>query len=971
MSGYYVGPFGRMLPATDGPPSEQPPEHGANQSEPGDNNPYQLPPPRPANLQFGSDPFLRQRQPGNTPEQARAPPTTETPSQQLPSVRSLLTPVTGPTSPPAYHPPYGAPPPHIDHREHTYPFRQHEPSAISQVSPVGGQDRVLSRSESLPQPQTPSLPPLSHVAMGSPREMSHHATRSDPLSASLQHRQLPLHGAVFQHEPAPAGDLSSPESASRPQGNTRLQTVVDERYVEGKGICYIYADGTELPKVIEGVPVNANWGVTKAGKPRKRLAQACLTCREKKIKCQPNLPKCDQCQKSKRECRFESAPRGIRSFRGSLSAGMSGRTDGGEGQSPGPQGYSEVSSSIYSMGRASDSATSLPGTSGPSPTSEGAMLTPSVNDGTYETDADRAYRARFRHYSEGDLAARQAEQIESYRRQQYSEILADLQDMNPSDPLASSWNIDPYESHPEMTLHYVESFFSNVNDNLYHIFPHTRFILWLRSCHTKSAEDKMLLYAMIALGAIFSERPDRIAALRQNYQIARFAIQRRQHVLSLQLAQSHLIMSLLYYAAGSLVGSWDSVGAAGRAVSGLRYNMESGGVVIDPNHACDFGLHPQALMECRRRTFWVAFTLDVRIAPREQCQKKHKLTNSQRVSSFFLSSSTSISSESALIRLPCREETYEAQQYVTAPFFQSILNQATLSAEDEQSALSTMAYLVQILSIWGDVSHHIFRLSHTPSDSYARLAEDFHTNIIHQTDDWLKRLPEYLVYTAGNLERASQAKKLDNFISIHMFYHATLTKLYRNVRYQSLRPEMLAEYIHRARYHAAETLRIAATVLELANELESMRASPDLPRRPVLLSPFLGYVILPAVDVLSAAGPVAELPDCISFINGAFGMVQMLGRHWDSSLELASAIHKRLGSMIEYLNDRARTQDKLCFTLDGPALETRIHKGAPNSSGIFEDDVFYGSTPREILLRAMRVDEKSVSEHNIVCLRDH
>jgi hypothetical protein len=104
-----------------------------------------------------------------------------------------------------------------------------------------------------------------------------------------------------------SGDLSSAESGSQKKRSTVLPHVVDERHIEGEGICYIYADGSHCPKAIEGIPVNANWGVTKAGKPRKRLAQACLTCREKKIKCQPKLPKCDQCQKSGRECRFESA----------------------------------------------------------------------------------------------------------------------------------------------------------------------------------------------------------------------------------------------------------------------------------------------------------------------------------------------------------------------------------------------------------------------------------------------------------------------------------------------------------------------------------------------------------------------------------------------------------------------------------------------------------------------------------------
>lgn len=53
---------------------------------------------------------------------------------------------------------------------------------------------------------------------------------------------------------------------------------------------------------------NPDWGTTKAGKPRKRLAQACLNCRYKKIRCHPNVNsmKCTQCERSDTDCRFES-----------------------------------------------------------------------------------------------------------------------------------------------------------------------------------------------------------------------------------------------------------------------------------------------------------------------------------------------------------------------------------------------------------------------------------------------------------------------------------------------------------------------------------------------------------------------------------------------------------------------------------------------------------------------------------------
>ncbi len=52
----------------------------------------------------------------------------------------------------------------------------------------------------------------------------------------------------------------------------------------------MYDDGTFCQAVIAGEPVNPDFGVTKAGRPRKRLAKACTTCREKKIKCVKSSP---------------------------------------------------------------------------------------------------------------------------------------------------------------------------------------------------------------------------------------------------------------------------------------------------------------------------------------------------------------------------------------------------------------------------------------------------------------------------------------------------------------------------------------------------------------------------------------------------------------------------------------------------------------------------------------------------------
>lgn len=51
---------------------------------------------------------------------------------------------------------------------------------------------------------------------------------------------------------------------------------VGQREIPGKGLCFVYKDGGTCPTVIDGEVVNPMWGTTKAGKARKRLAQACL-----------------------------------------------------------------------------------------------------------------------------------------------------------------------------------------------------------------------------------------------------------------------------------------------------------------------------------------------------------------------------------------------------------------------------------------------------------------------------------------------------------------------------------------------------------------------------------------------------------------------------------------------------------------------------------------------------------------------
>ncbi|KAK4239657.1 hypothetical protein C8A03DRAFT_42735 [Achaetomium macrosporum] len=125
--------------------------------------------------------------------------------------------------------------------------------------------------------------------------------------------QIPVHNPPATPTSSLGSEVPPTKDGLGPKiwtGTHFLPRFVRAAEVPGEGMCYFYDDGSHCKTVIDGEAVNAHWGVTKAGKPRKRLAIACVTCREKKIKCDPDYPRCVQCEKFGRVCKFKNAPRG-------------------------------------------------------------------------------------------------------------------------------------------------------------------------------------------------------------------------------------------------------------------------------------------------------------------------------------------------------------------------------------------------------------------------------------------------------------------------------------------------------------------------------------------------------------------------------------------------------------------------------------------------------------------------------------
>ena len=204
----------------------------------------------------------------------------------------------------------------LDHHrrpESSSRWSAHQEFGRSSEYSIGGRDQ-LARYPPPPRPLAGTKHDYDGYASSyrDPRTSSQHLyQQQQQQQPQPQHQQQPYSQHASQN-PAPGvgGESKPTKDGLGPKiwtGTHFLPRFVRAAELPGEGMCYFYDDGSHCKTVIDGEAVNAHWGVTKAGKPRKRLAIACVTCREKKIKCDPDYPRCVQCEKFGRVCRFKNA----------------------------------------------------------------------------------------------------------------------------------------------------------------------------------------------------------------------------------------------------------------------------------------------------------------------------------------------------------------------------------------------------------------------------------------------------------------------------------------------------------------------------------------------------------------------------------------------------------------------------------------------------------------------------------------
>jgi hypothetical protein len=221
------------------------------------------------------------------------------PRQQLPGLQELLSPSLR-TGPPSYSHNW----PSVNNSQSTWsdglgssangqrrpsqvpavPFNPTPPPFHRLSLEVSGADRFSQPTTIIPLGARPSFsappppPPLRNLsdypASRLPDQLSHPTQGTDTIEPSHSQATSPYRqendGDIARRLNATQGMRNAP-----PPSNYSLQCV-GQRHIPGEGMCYVFKDGSTCPTIIDGEPVNPLWGTTKAGKARKRLAQACL-----------------------------------------------------------------------------------------------------------------------------------------------------------------------------------------------------------------------------------------------------------------------------------------------------------------------------------------------------------------------------------------------------------------------------------------------------------------------------------------------------------------------------------------------------------------------------------------------------------------------------------------------------------------------------------------------------------------------
>lgn len=296
------------------------------------------------------------------------------------------------------------------------------------------------------------------------------------------------------------------------------------------------------------------------------------------------------------------------------------------------------------------------------------------------------------------------------------------------------------------------------------------------------------------------------------------------------------------------------------------------------------------------------------------------LIQSQRYTSFTYGSMGFIHDVEVFVRMPSTNQSYNLGQDMQVPHFHG-----DSIREVHVSEPGSMALLVDIASIWGDVTSNAYRARTRSEVVYKDWYLKHWDGTLERMHQWEASLGPKYEYSVENTTRSLQEGYFGDYFIIHAVHCVTGLMLGRLGRFKLLDDDTIRRNVQFSFKYARRLLSIVSMV----DRATTKPYSEDMEF--ALLQPFPGYCILCACDVVSSGGERSELtllPN--NELAQAKAVIERIASHWTTAVQHRNIIEER--------------QKLLSAHSITAGVENRIHLRDPMEKCLVPDDhdLIYG-----------------------------
>ncbi|KAL1971148.1 hypothetical protein VTN77DRAFT_99 [Rasamsonia byssochlamydoides] len=468
---------------------------------------------------------------------------------------------------------------------------------------------------------------------------------------------------------------------------------------------------------------------TKAGKERKRLPLACIACRRKKIRCSGEKPACKHCFRSRIPCVYKVTTRKA-APRTDYMAMLDRRLKRME----------ERVIKFIPNGETRDMAAIGRAVVKPTPPGQGAKLS-KVNQ--KKRSADEAFASELEEWTRGNRNPPSQEAFPLRRE--------------PKSLEATGLLTEGAEYLPPMEIqeHLCEVFFDCVYGQSYLLLHKPSFMRRLKA----GTVPPVLILAVCAVSARFSTHPQlnsEPAFLRgENWANPAAAIALSRHdEPNITILTVFLLLGLHEFGTCHGGRSWSFGGQALRMAYALQLHRELDHDPLGQNgKASELSFTDR---EIRRRTMWACFLMD-----------RYNSSGSQRPpigNEKFLQIQLPVKESHFLMEIPGPTEDLDGNVPNPVPEGQGQLS-------NPKDNMGVSAYIIRAIVVWGHLVDYL-NLGGKKKDPYPLWApESGYMRLKKEIEDFSASLPDFLKFTAENLQNHAAEKIANQFLFLHIIIH--------------------------------------------------------------------------------------------------------------------------------------------------------------------------------------------------------